>query len=54
MKKYYLIFYLLLLLFACNKNEVTKGSINWYNGTLDEACNLNDTELIMIDFYTNW
>ena len=43
------IFYLFILLIACNK-----PSYPWFSGTIDDALvNIGD-KVIMLDFYADW
>ena len=51
MNKNSFIFLSLLLLLGCNKE-----SVNWFQGTFDEALvdSYNQNKVIMLDFYTDW
>ena len=49
MKNIFLFLCTLLLFFKCSKENV-----HWSNSTLEEALEISDNKLIMIDFYTDW
>ncbi len=41
---------LLLLLFSCNKDT----PYPWFQGNLNDALDILDDKIIMLDFYTEW
>ena len=41
---------LFLLLFSCNKDT----HYPWFQGDLDDALDILDDKIIMLDFYTEW
>ena len=43
------IFYLFILLIACNKQ-----SYPWFSGSIDDALVNIDDKIIMLDFYADW